>query len=174
MVFKVERNVQRLIGSATIPDLANIMVDFHDDFETMEIELENFEITGSLQSRRRRLATLERTKTWLRPEETSDLRSRYAAMQEDDDVVSLPGSDDSLEVFTSTWGDEDDAGPSKPDYNSLWLAASLFEFNTETTKREAGYPYLTFEAGEVSPGRVMRTTEYWLIIVSTDLRRYFR
>lgn len=36
-------------------------------------------------------------------------------------------------------------------YNVLWLAASLFEFNIETTKHEAGYPYLTYQAGEVSP-----------------------
>lgn len=34
-------------------------------------------------------------------------------------------------------------------YNVLWLAASLFEFNIETTKNEAGYPYLTYQAGEV-------------------------
>lgn len=34
-------------------------------------------------------------------------------------------------------------------YNVLWLAASLFEFNIETTKHEAGYPYLTYAAGEV-------------------------
>ena len=34
-------------------------------------------------------------------------------------------------------------------YNVLWLAASLFEFNIET-KHEAGYPYLTYQAGEVS------------------------
>lgn len=35
-------------------------------------------------------------------------------------------------------------------YNVLWLAASLFEFNIATTKHEAGYPYLTYQAGEVS------------------------
>ena len=35
-------------------------------------------------------------------------------------------------------------------YNVLWLAASLFEFNIQTTKHEAGYPYLTYQAGEVS------------------------
>ena len=32
----------------------------------------------------------------------------------------------------------------------LWLAASLLEFNLSTTKYEAGYPYLTYAAGEVS------------------------
>ena len=35
-------------------------------------------------------------------------------------------------------------------YNVLWLAASLFEFNIATTKHEAGYPYLVYQAGEVS------------------------
>ncbi|KAK5628083.1 hypothetical protein RRF57_003801 [Xylaria bambusicola] len=34
-------------------------------------------------------------------------------------------------------------------YNVLWLAASLFEFNIHTTKHEAGYPYLTYQAGEI-------------------------
>ena len=35
-------------------------------------------------------------------------------------------------------------------YNVLYLAASLFEFNISATKTEAGYPYLTYQAGEVS------------------------
>lgn len=35
-------------------------------------------------------------------------------------------------------------------YNVLYLAASLFEFNIAATKSEAGYPYLTYQAGEVS------------------------
>jgi hypothetical protein len=34
-------------------------------------------------------------------------------------------------------------------YNVLYLAASLFEFNISATKQEAGYPYLTYQAGEV-------------------------
>ena len=34
-------------------------------------------------------------------------------------------------------------------YNVLYLAASLFEFNISATKSEAGYPYLTYQAGEV-------------------------
>jgi hypothetical protein len=34
-------------------------------------------------------------------------------------------------------------------YNVLYLAASLFEFNISQTKSEAGYPYLTYQAGEV-------------------------
>lgn len=39
--------------------------------------------------------------------------------------------------------------PTNSRYNVLWLAASLFEFNIATTKIEAGYPYLTYQAGEV-------------------------
>jgi len=34
-------------------------------------------------------------------------------------------------------------------YNVLYLAASLFEFNISATKTEAGYPYLTYSAGEI-------------------------
>ncbi|KAG0650735.1 Dynamin-binding [Hyphodiscus hymeniophilus] len=34
-------------------------------------------------------------------------------------------------------------------YNVLYLAASLFEFNISQTKSEAGYPYLTYQAGEI-------------------------
>ncbi|KAG5955231.1 hypothetical protein E4U58_007200 [Claviceps cyperi] len=34
-------------------------------------------------------------------------------------------------------------------YNVMWLAASLFEFNIETAKDEAGYPYLTYQTGEL-------------------------
>lgn len=34
-------------------------------------------------------------------------------------------------------------------YRVLYLAASLFEFNISGTKSEAGYPYLTYQAGEV-------------------------
>lgn len=41
--------------------------------------------------------------------------------------------------------------PSEPrtSYNILYVVASLHEFNIEATKTEAGYPYLTYEDGEV-------------------------
>lgn len=39
-------------------------------------------------------------------------------------------------------------------YNVLWLAASLFEFNIATTKHEAGYPYLIYQAGEVRSSKM--------------------
>jgi hypothetical protein len=31
----------------------------------------------------------------------------------------------------------------------LFLAASLYEFNIDKSRREAGYPYLTYTEGEV-------------------------
>ena len=37
-----------------------------------------------------------------------------------------------------------------PSDNVLWIAASLWEFNIDTTKLEAGYPYLVYQAGEVT------------------------
>ena len=36
------------------------------------------------------------------------------------------------------------------DFNVLFLAASVYEFNIDRARREAGYPYLTYVAGEVS------------------------
>ncbi|RDA96079.1 hypothetical protein CP533_5865, partial [Ophiocordyceps camponoti-saundersi (nom. inval.)] len=46
-------------------------------------------------------------------------------------------------------------------YRVLWLAASLFEFNISTTKHEAGYPYLTYQAGEIFDV-VAEKGELWL------------
>ncbi|KAL8304017.1 hypothetical protein RB597_004646 [Gaeumannomyces tritici] len=39
--------------------------------------------------------------------------------------------------------------PAANGYNVMWLAASLFEFKIEETKTEAGYPYLTYQPGEI-------------------------
>ena len=36
------------------------------------------------------------------------------------------------------------------DFKVLFLAASVYEFNIDRARREAGYPYLTYVAGEVS------------------------
>ena len=36
-----------------------------------------------------------------------------------------------------------------PKYKILFLAASVYEFNIDRARREAGYPYLTYVAGEV-------------------------
>ena len=41
-------------------------------------------------------------------------------------------------------------GAVKKEFNVLFLAASVYEFNIDRSRREAGYPYLTYIAGEVS------------------------
>jgi hypothetical protein len=40
--------------------------------------------------------------------------------------------------------------PGGYDLQVLFLAASLFEFNIDSTRKEGGYPYLTYQPGEVS------------------------
>lgn len=41
-------------------------------------------------------------------------------------------------------------GSTQGSFNVLFLAASVYEFNIDRARREAGYPYLTYVAGEVS------------------------
>lgn len=63
---------------------------------------------------------------------------------------ALPLPDSTDEMPRSSRASSRERGPTgRGGYNVLWLAASLFEFNIETTKHEAGYPYLTYQAGEV-------------------------
>ncbi|KAB5579960.1 hypothetical protein GE09DRAFT_1019266 [Coniochaeta sp. 2T2.1] len=59
--------------------------------------------------------------------------------------------------------------PSNSGYNVLWLAASLFEFNIDTTKHEAGYPYLTYQAGEIFDV-IAEKGELWLAKNQDDPR----
>lgn len=63
---------------------------------------------------------------------------------------ALPMPDNAEESQRSSRAPSREGAPVSHGYNILWLAASLFEFNIETTKHEAGYPYLTYQAGEVS------------------------
>lgn len=66
---------------------------------------------------------------------------------------ALPLPDGADEGRISSRASSRERGPGDDGYNVLWLAASLFEFNIATTKHEAGYPYLTYQAGEVSLSR---------------------
>ena len=47
-------------------------------------------------------------------------------------------------------GSPTDASANKSGFNVLFLAASVYEFNIDRARKEAGYPYLTYVAGEVS------------------------
>ena len=40
-------------------------------------------------------------------------------------------------------------GAAKQDFNVIFLAASVYEFNIDRARKEAGYPYLTYVAGEI-------------------------
>ncbi|EGX91768.1 Rho guanyl nucleotide exchange factor [Cordyceps militaris CM01] len=62
---------------------------------------------------------------------------------------ALPMPDGPEESQRSSRASSRERGRTSDGYNVLWLAASLFEFNIETTKHEAGYPYLTYQAGEI-------------------------
>ncbi|KAJ0167126.1 Dynamin-binding protein [Colletotrichum tanaceti] len=62
---------------------------------------------------------------------------------------ALPMPDGMEESQKSSRASSRERTPAGNGYNVLWLAASLFEFNIETTKHEAGYPYLTYQAGEI-------------------------
>lgn len=59
---------------------------------------------------------------------------------------ALPMSDSPTEDSPS----EDGQSRLYPHYNVIFLAASVYEFNIDRARREAGYPYLTYVAGEVS------------------------
>lgn len=41
------------------------------------------------------------------------------------------------------------ASANKAGFNVLFLAASVYEFNIDRARKEAGYPYLTYVAGEI-------------------------
>ncbi|KAF4999267.1 hypothetical protein FDECE_11561 [Fusarium decemcellulare] len=62
---------------------------------------------------------------------------------------ALPPADGPEDSARSSRASSRERGPTADGYNVLWLAASLFEFNIATTKHEAGYPYLVYQAGEI-------------------------
>ncbi|KAM0209581.1 hypothetical protein ACHAPA_000436 [Fusarium lateritium] len=62
---------------------------------------------------------------------------------------ALPPADEPEDGTRSSRASSRERGPVDDGYNVLWLAASLFEFNIATTKHEAGYPYLVYQAGEI-------------------------
>lgn len=58
----------------------------------------------------------------------------------------------------------------QPEFNVIFLAASLYEFNIDRARKEAGYPYLTYGAGEVSLEDVLRLF-FDDLTLCIDLRR---
>ncbi|KAH8603105.1 hypothetical protein B0O99DRAFT_680069 [Bisporella sp. PMI_857] len=73
-------------------------------------------------------------------------------------AMPLPdGPEDSHRSSRASSRDRNDSGR----LHVLYLAASLFEFNIHATKQEAGYPYLTYSAGEIFDV-VAQKGELWL------------
>lgn len=54
-------------------------------------------------------------------------------------------------------------------YNILYVVASLHEFNIEATKTEAGYPYLTYEDGEVCNYSILTNIRQLIILQIFDV-----
>ncbi|KAM0531819.1 hypothetical protein ACHAPW_008402 [Verticillium nonalfalfae] len=82
---------------------------------------------------------------------------------------ALPLPDSAEESQRSSRASSRERFPESSNYNVLWLAASLFEFNIETTKNEAGYPYLTYQAGEIFDV-IAEKGELWLAKNQDDPR----
>ncbi|PNH41009.1 hypothetical protein VD0004_g6047 [Verticillium dahliae] len=82
---------------------------------------------------------------------------------------ALPLPDSAEESQRSSRASSRERFPESSSYNVLWLAASLFEFNIETTKNEAGYPYLTYQAGEIFDV-IAEKGELWLAKNQDDPR----
>ncbi|GFF70517.1 hypothetical protein IFM60648_03193 [Aspergillus lentulus] len=59
----------------------------------------------------------------------------------------------------------EDTAPKEP--TVLFLAASIYEFNIDRARREAGYPYLTYVAGEIFDV-IAEKGELWLAINQDD------
>ncbi|CAK7219204.1 hypothetical protein SCUCBS95973_003740 [Sporothrix curviconia] len=74
--------------------------------------------------------------------------SSHYLMADDASRLSSRASSRERAGTTSSNASSTTGGGNASGYNVLWLAASLFEFNIET-KHEAGYPYLTYQAGEI-------------------------
>ena len=63
-------------------------------------------------------------------------------------------------------GEDNQAAAAQPvrEFNVLFLAASVYEFNIDRARREAGYPYLTYIAGEVGHLTFLNSTSLILFI----------
>lgn len=84
---------------------------------------------------------------------------------------ALPMPEGPEESRRSSRASSRERGPANDGYNVLWLAASLFEFNIATTKHEAGYPYLIYQAGEVSSNPLVAFFRWGGIVVTTECGR---
>lgn len=158
-------NFKQVTARTDIPEWADIKAEFQHDFESTHAEeqIKGLGIITSAQARSINIPN-ERVPTAFQPESPADYHSRLFSRPDETALGSSESSTASQQLVPSAVSkNEDESGPSNPKRNILWTAASLFEFNIETTKLEAGYPYLVYVAGEVCPEQGMRVTEYLLM-----------
>ena len=96
-------------------------------------------------------------------DDSSLTRNRYSGTTMQSNRQPRPGSPASATrhsgVFSSAMPMSDSPRSQSPvsthaqptDFHVVFLAASVYEFNIDRARKEAGYPYLTYAAGEVSP-----------------------
>ena len=98
----------------------------------------------------------------VRPPSTSGYGQREALARPEDSAhrysgffsSAMPMSDSPM---TETPPQE---APRQKEFKVLFLAASVYEFNIDRSRKEAGYPYLTYIAGEVSSSQVLASPKY--------------
>lgn len=149
---------QRITGKPNVPEWADIKADFERELRSTHVEqkLKGLGIIPSLQSRSRNFPN-EGMPLAFRPEKPADRHSRLFATSGEFEESALGSSETSNALqqisLSAVRKDENDPGPSNPKNNKLWSALSLHKFYIETTNREAGYPYLCYDVGEVCPKR---------------------
>jgi len=89
-----------------------------------------------------------------RPEQPEERERTYSSVFNS----AMPASDSTPDLAPTT--PQTNASPSD-DLQALFVCASLFEFSIEKTRREAGYPYLTYVQGEVFDV-IAQKGELWL------------
>lgn len=158
-------NFKQVTARTHIPEWAEIEAEFQHEFESNHAEKQIKEL-GIIASARARSNSFpsETVPTASQPESPADHYGRPYSMPYEAKAGSSESSNASQQLVPSAVSKkEDEIGPSHPKRNILWTAASLFEFNIEITKIEAGYPYLVYVAGEVCPEQGMRAIEFGLM-----------
>ncbi|KAI7788219.1 hypothetical protein LA080_012285 [Diaporthe eres] len=151
--------------------VSNIKADFERQLRSTHVEqkLKGLGIIPSLQSRSRNFPN-EGMPLAFRPEKPADRHSRLFSMsgEFEESAGSSETSNVSPQISPSAASkDEDGSGPSNPKNSKLWSTLSLHKFQIGTSNREAGYPYLCYDIGEVFDV-IAEKGELWLAIKRDD------
>lgn len=128
--------LQRSTGLADTPDWDDILPDWAEIEATFRRDFESTHVEEQV----RELGIITSSQSWSRFLPTEGL-----PMEQEPEVSSENRSRQPATVSTD-----------HPQCDILWSAVSLFEFNLETTRQEAGYNYLHYAVGEVCPNNMIR------------------